>query len=86
MKREHAAMLAQHRMERFGFVDAYAGLLETPIVFDFKLHVTVPLEYIYATLEDSSNMRTFCLNMPWREQMSSRFLFYLNRVALPEVD
>ena len=86
MKREHAQMLAQHRMERFGLITAQAGLLDVDIAFDFKQHVTVPLDYIYAVLEQHPEMRACWLDHPWREQVSSRFWVYLNRIALPESD
>ncbi len=50
------------------------------MVIDFKWCFTFPREYIYSEL----NNKVACLDVPYKEQLSQRFAYYLSRIPLPE--
>ena len=56
------------------------GLPEMGI--DFRRLFTVPTDELYARLGVSLKCRC-CLAVPYREELSARFAFYLSRIALP---
>ena len=51
---------------------------------DFKRYFTVPTDEVYRRVELSEAQRRCFLASPYLEHLSSRFAFYLSRVALPE--
>jgi hypothetical protein len=58
------------------------GLPELAI--DFKRYFTIPTDELYRRIEMGEVKRRCCLNSPYLEHLSSRFAFFLSRVALPE--
>lgn len=57
------------------------GLEELGI--DFKRYFTIPTDEVYQRLELGEIKRCSVLCSPYLEHLSSRFAFYLSRVALP---
>ena len=78
-----------NKNERFHFFGAVApdcdarqiGLPELAI--DFKRYFTVPTEEVYRRVELGEAKRRCILNSPYLEHLSSRFAYYMSRVALP---
>ncbi len=58
------------------------GLPELAI--DFKRCLTLPAEEVYRRIEIGEAKRRRVLSSPYLEHLSSRFAYYLSRVALPE--
>jgi hypothetical protein len=60
--------------------------LEIPsLVADFRLIFTMPPREIYRQLNAGNLKRNCVLDPPYREHFQSRFAFYLQRVALPDI-
>lgn len=57
------------------------GLPEMGI--DFKRYFTIPTDELYRRVELSEAQRRCILQSPYLEHLSSRFAYYLGRVALP---
>jgi len=57
------------------------GLPEMGI--DFKRYFTIPTDELYRRVELSEAQRRCILQSPYLEHLSSRFAYYLSRVALP---
>ena len=58
------------------------GLPELTI--DFKRYFTIPTDEVYKRIEISETKRRCVLVGPYLEQLSSRFAYFIGRVALPE--
>jgi hypothetical protein len=58
------------------------GLVELGI--DFKRYFTLPTEEVYKRVEIGSAKRRCVLESPYLEHFSTRFAYYLSRVALPQ--
>jgi hypothetical protein len=54
------------------------------LALDFKRYFTLPTEEIYRRIELGEARRRCVLISPYLEHLSSRFAYYLSRVALPE--
>lgn len=55
------------------------------LVADFRLIFTMPPREIYRQLHTGNLKRNCVLVSPYREHFQSRFAFYLQRVALPDI-
>ncbi len=53
------------------------------LVVDFKRYFTLPTEEVYRRIECGEAHRRCVLVSPYLEHLSSRFAYYLSRVALP---
>lgn len=81
--------IRQNKDERYHFLekiplecDAFAeGIPELTV--DFKRYFTVPTDEVYRRLELGPTRRRTVLCSPYLEHLSSRFAFFLSRVALP---
>ncbi len=82
----HGRMLEQHRLERYGYIQRQAGSLNDDLAVDFKEHLTIPPDYLYAELGADPSPIIGRLDHPWREQLSFRFWTYVYRVALPDIE
>ncbi|MCY4466814.1 MAG: hypothetical protein OXE46_14885 [Chloroflexi bacterium] len=80
----------QNKDERYQFfskVESSLDLQEQGIdelVIDFKRYFSVPTGELYKRIELGETHRRCRLRSPYLEHLSSRFAFYLSRVALPE--
>jgi hypothetical protein len=54
------------------------------LALDFKRYFTLPTEEVYRRTELGEARRRCVLVSPYLEHLSSRFAYYLSRVALPE--
>ena len=54
------------------------------LVVDFKRYFTVPTDELYRRIAEGETQRRCRLNSPYLEHLSSRFAYFLSRVALPE--
>lgn len=77
-------LLGQNRLDRYHRVAALPGLLETDIVFDFKLAMGVSPEYLNEALRMNLAQRVGRLGEPWVQDLAHRYIAYLGRVALPD--
>jgi hypothetical protein len=50
---------------------------------DFKRYFTIPADETYRRVELGEAQRRCVLQSPYLEHLSSRFAYYLSRVALP---
>jgi hypothetical protein len=81
--------IAGNKNERFHFLQPvrpgcdwlYEGLPELTI--DFKRYFTVPTAELYRRIELNQVRRRCVLLSPYLEHLSSRFAYFLSRVALP---
>lgn len=81
--------VAGNKNERFHFLQAvepacdwlHEGLPELTI--DFKRYFTVPTAELYRRIELNEARRRCVLLSPYLEHLSSRFAYFLSRVALP---
>lgn len=79
----------QNKNERYQFLEAVSvendfekqGLPELGI--DFKRFFTIPTEEVYYRIEITEAKRRCRLVSPYLEHLSSRFSYFLHRVALP---
>lgn len=79
-----------NKNERFQFLQAVdppcdaqqIGLEE--LALDFKRYFTVPSDEMYRRIELGEAKRRCVLNSPYLEHLSSRFGYFMSRVALPE--
>jgi hypothetical protein len=55
------------------------------LVIDFKRYFAVPTAEVYRRIELGEARRRFVLNSPYLEHLSSRFAYFISRVALPSV-
>ncbi len=82
--------ISPNKNERFQFLQKVAppcdaqqiGLDELAI--DFKRYFTVPSDEMYRRIELGEAKRRCVLNSPYLEHLSSRFGYFMSRVALPE--
>lgn len=51
---------------------------------DFKFYVTVPTDVLYSQATQGQVQRLANLESPYAEHLSTRFAYYLARIALPE--
>ena len=51
---------------------------------DFKCYFTLPTEEVYRRVELNKARRRSVIRSPYLEHLSSRFAFFLSRVALPQ--
>lgn len=82
--------IKQNKDERYQFLEAVPpsddmvteGLPE--LALDFKRYFTVPTGVLYSAIQAGRCSRRCRLSSPYLEQVSTRFAYYLLRVALPE--
>jgi hypothetical protein len=82
--------ISQNKDERYHFLQAVdascdaqqIGLPEIGI--DFKRYFSIPTDELYRRLEMGEAKRRCVLASPYLEHLSSRFTYFLSRVALPE--
>lgn len=73
--------------ERYQFLEAYSRTVDglevefPPLVLDFKQYFTVPTEILYEQFGTSRGR--LGLATPYAEHLSTRFAYFLSRVALP---
>ena len=76
--------------ERYQFFSTIPGDVDLQsngideLVIDFKRYFTVPTKELYKRIDAGETLRRCQLRSPYLEHLSSRFAFYLSRVALPE--
>ncbi|HEY8505607.1 MAG TPA: hypothetical protein VIL46_13565, partial [Gemmataceae bacterium] len=76
--------------ERYHFlqkVDPSSDLLNEglpELAIDFKRYFTIPTDEVYRRIEVGEAKRRCVLVSPYLEHLSSRFAYFLSRVALPE--
>ncbi len=81
--------IRQNKDERYHFLEKVApeydlsneGVPELGV--DFKRYFTLPTDEVYRRLEVGPTRRRACLCTPFLEHLSSRFAYFLSRVALP---
>ncbi len=81
--------IKQNKDERYHFLEKIApehdsckeGVPELSV--DFKRYFTLPTDEVYRLLELQSAMRRAVLCTPFLEHLSSRFAYFLGRIALP---
>lgn len=82
--------ISQNKDERYHFlqkVDAALDSLQQGIPelgIDFKHYFTIPTDELYKRIEIGEAKRRCVLVSPYLEHLSSRFAYFLSRVALPE--
>jgi hypothetical protein len=80
----------QNKDERYHFlqkVDAACDALQQglpELAIDFKRYFTVATEEVYKRIEINEAGRRCVLVGPYLEHLSSRFAYFIGRVALPE--
>lgn len=81
--------ISQNKNERFHFFqkvdpacDARQIGLEE-LVIDFKRYFAIPTAEVYQRIELGQAHRRCILNSPYLEHLSSRFAYFMSRVALP---
>jgi hypothetical protein len=76
--------------ERYQYLRAIGSHLDAlgegvpDLAIDFKRYFTIPTDEFYRRLELGEVRRRAYLISPWKEHLSTRFFYYLYRVALPE--
>lgn len=76
--------------ERYHFLQAVDGSCDARQIglpemgIDFKRYFTIPTDEIYKRIEIGEAKRRCVLVSPYLEHLSSRFAYFLSRVALPE--
>jgi hypothetical protein len=60
------------------------GLGMPELGIDFKRYFTIPTDEVYKRIEIGKAKRRCALVSPYLEHLSSRFAYFLSRVALPE--
>ena len=73
-----------HFFEKIGTAQDLQAQEIDELVVDFKRYFTVPTGELYARISLGETKRRCRLVSPYLEHLSSRFAFYLSRVALPE--
>jgi len=81
--------IKQNKDERYHFLEktlpecdvAREGLPELGV--DFKRYFSLPTDEVYRRIELGPTRRRSVLRTPYSEHMSSRFAYFLGRVALP---
>lgn len=82
--------ISQNKDERYHFlqkIDAALDALQQGLPelgIDFKHYFTIPTDEIYKRIEINEAKRRCVLISPYLEHLSSRFAYFLSRVALPE--
>jgi len=82
--------ISSNKNERFQFlqqVDASCDAQQIGVEelgIDFKRCFTIPTDEVYRRIEIGQAKRRCVPNSPYLEHLSSRFAYYLSRVALPE--
>lgn len=82
--------ISQNKDERYHFLQKVTpeadalqqGLPE--LGMDFKRYFNIPTDEVYKRIEINEAKRRCVLQSPYLEHLSSRFAYFLSRVALPE--
>jgi hypothetical protein len=72
-----------HFLERIPAKDDGCGEGLPELGVDFKRYFTIPTDEVYRRLEIGPTLRRTVLCTPFLEHLSSRFAYFLSRVALP---
>lgn len=73
--------LKKNNIYRYHYLLPYAVHQVPELVMDFKHYITVPRDVLYKTDVEGHYLAT--INELFREALSTRFAYYLSRVALP---
>jgi hypothetical protein len=73
-----------HFLQKVEPVDDVQGEGLPELGIDFKRYFTIPTEEIYWRVQQGKVKRRCVLQSPYLEHLSSRFAYFLSRVALPE--
>lgn len=82
--------ISQNKDERYHFLQKIGAVLDAlqkglpELGIDFKHYFTIPTDEIYRRIEMGEAKRRCVLISPYLEHFSSRFAYFLSRVALPE--
>lgn len=74
--------IIQNRNERFHFLKKYQDLQIPDLLIDFKTYYTLPTKY-FTQIHKECYLAT--INELFREDLSTRFSFYISRIALPKL-
>lgn len=82
--------ISQNKDERYHFLQKADAALDAlsqelpELGIDFKHYFTIPTDEIYKRIEIGEAKRRCVLVSPYLEHLSSRFAYFISRVALPE--
>jgi hypothetical protein len=82
--------IKQNKDERYHFLQRVESECDSfgegipELCIDFKRFFTVPTDELYKRIEIGESRRRCILESPYLEHLSSRFAYYLSRVALPQ--
>lgn len=81
--------IKQNKDERYHFLELIPGEYDAcgeglpELGIDFKRYFTIPTDEVYLGLRFGTTRRRSVLCNPYSEHLSSRFAYFLSRVALP---
>jgi hypothetical protein len=81
--------IRQNKDERYHFLEKVPSECDTrqeglpELGVDFKRYFTLPTDEVYRRIELGPTLRRTVLCTPYLEHLSSRFAYFLGRVALP---
>ena len=82
--------IRQNKDERYHFLQAVDGSCDPKqedlpeLAIDFKRYFTVPTDELYWRIDAGQTRRRCLMASPYLEHLSTRFAYFLSRVALPE--